>query len=144
MTTRTRIAVNLAVIAAVVIVPIASTPAGAAREHTIAAMAIDYLPPDSISINEGDTMTFVNTDPVAGIGHSVTQGTSQGAAPKFDSGVVAFGGSADVAGISELKQGEYLIQCQVHPIMTTVLFVGPVRDDPMDVLPLPEFGSPGR
>lgn len=144
MSTRTRIAVHLAVALGVVAVPVASAPAGAARQHTIAAMAIDYLPPDSISINEGDTMVFVNTDPTAGVGHSVTQGTSGGAAPKFDSGVIPFGESADVTGISELKQGEYLIQCQVHPIMKTVLFVGPVRDDPMDVLPLPEFGSPGR
>jgi plastocyanin len=126
-----RLALVLAILALpAVLVP---SPAGAAREHTIGAFFIAYLP-DTLTINKGDSLTFVNTDPFAGPGHTVTQATSTGVVPRFDSGIVPFGAAADVKGVPELPQGEYLIQCQVHPIMTAALYVGAESRSPVDTI----------
>ncbi len=131
MKTPTRIAAHLGLTAVSFLVVL--TPANAAREHTMGAFFIDYAP-DPLTINEGDTITFVNTDPFAGVGHSFTQGTPEGVAPKFDTGVIAPGASAEVKGISDLRQGEYLIQCTVHAPMRGHLFVGAPARPPTEAV----------
>ncbi len=124
-----RALVAFSAIAALALLPAA--PVSAKQEQKVAAFFIDYVP-HAISINEGDTIVFVNSDPFGGLGHSLTQGTYGGAAPKFDSGVVTLGQEKEVAGISSLPQGEYVIQCSVHPPMKGSLFVDPPARSPVD------------
>jgi len=111
-----------------------------ADDRQMAAFFIDYVP-QSVTINEGDTLAFANTDPFGGQGHSVTHETAPGEAPLFDSGVVPFGSVIEVPGIPELKRGDYLITCQVHPeVMRAFLYVGgesrPLTDALKDFLGL--------
>jgi plastocyanin len=126
----------LVVIAFGALLPI--SPAGA-DDRQMAAFFIDYLP-QSVTINEGDSLLFANTDPFSGRGHTVTHLARPGTAPLFDSGVVPFGSTIDVPGISDLKKGDYLITCQVHPIMRAFLSVGgpsrPLTDAVKDFLGL--------
>jgi plastocyanin len=118
---RTRfVSFALAVIAVGALVP--ASPASA-DEHQLAAFFIEYMP-RSVDINEGDTLVFVNTDPFSGDGHTVTHNAAPGEAPKFDTEVVPFGSAVDVPGIAELRAGDYLITCRVHPIMRGFLLVG--------------------
>jgi plastocyanin len=128
------VSLALGVIAFGALVPV--SPAGA-DEHQMAAFFIEYLP-RSVDINEGDTLLFANTDPFSGKGHTVTHHAAPGETPLFDSGVVPFGSTLSVPGISELDVGEYLITCQVHPIMRGFLFVGgpprPITDTISDFL----------
>jgi len=128
MSARTRIALHVAAAVALVLLPGMTLPAGAdSQHHTVGAFFIDYLPPDSVSINQGDTLTFVNTDPFAGEGHTFTMGTN-GVPAMFDTDVLPFGESGEVRGVSELQPGQYLVKCRIHPIMRAALFVGPPRD----------------
>lgn len=119
----------------------ALVPAGpaSADEHQVAAFFIDYLP-RNVDINQGDTLMFANTDPFAGPGHSVTHQAAPGETPKFDTGIIPFGSSMDIPGIADLKKGDYLIACQVHPIMRGYLSVGgaprPITDAVKDFLGL--------
>lgn len=127
-----RIAVRLALALATLVALMPAPPAAAARQHAIAAFFIGYVP-DSLTINKGDSLVFINTDPFAGVGHTVTHFTS-GTAPKFDSDVTVFGQSAEVRGISELEQGDYPITCRVHPIMKGQLLVGAEARAPTDTI----------
>ena len=138
MSARTRIAVHVFAALTVVILPGITPPAGAeSQSHTVGAFFADYVPPHSVSINQGDTVTFVNTDPFAGEGHTFTMGTS-GIPPMFDTDVLPFGQSGEVRGVSEMKQGEYLVVCRIHPsVMMMALFVGPPRPLQERVLPDP-------
>lgn len=130
--TGARVATHLLVVAATALVVF--TPAHAATEHRVAAFFIDYAP-DPIDINTGDSITFVNSDPVAGEGHSFTQAVyPREVTPKFDTGVIKTGTSAEVTGISALPPGEYLIQCTVHAAMRGHLFVHPPGRPPTEAL----------
>jgi plastocyanin len=93
-------------------------------DHTIGAFFIGYMP-DDLHIHKGETVRFVNTDPVSGPGHSFTQATANGAAPRFDSQVTPFGTSSDVVGISGLPEGEYVFHCKIHAVMRGYLSVDP-------------------
>lgn len=128
-----RIAVRLALALATLVALVPAPPAAAARQHAIAAFFIGYVP-DSLTINKGDSLVFINTDPFAGVGHTVTHSPASGTAPKFDSDVTVFGQSTEVRGISELEQGDYLITCRVHPIMRGFLFVGAEARSPTDTI----------
>lgn len=122
---------GLAVTASLSVVVV--TPADAARQHTVGAFFIDYAP-DPVTINQGDGITFANTDPVAGVGHSFTQVVAEGAVPRFDTGVIAVGDSVDVAGVSDLGPGEYLIRCTIHAPMRAHLSVGPPARPPTEAV----------
>lgn len=131
MSARTRtVAARLAVALATVALVLPGPPASAARQHTIGAFFIDYVP-DNISINNGDNVVLFNTDPFSGEGHTITHATN-GTPPLFDSEVVPFGQSAEVSGIPALNQGKYLFKCRVHPVMTGFLFVGGDPRSPTD------------
>ena len=124
----------LAVIALGSVVPV--SPAGA-DEHQMAAFFIEYQP-EAVTINEGDTLLFANTDPFSGRGHTVSHDAAPGETPLFDSEVVPFGSSVQVPGIADLKAGDYLITCRVHPMMRAFLSVGgpprPITDTITDFL----------
>ena len=129
--TAVRAVVALAAVAAMALLP--AGPVSAEQDQKVGAFFIDYVP-HAVSINQGDTLTFVNTDPFSGVGHSLTQATYGGAAPRFDSGVVTLGQEKEVAGVSSLPQGEYLIQCRIHPPMKGSLFVDPPARSPVDAV----------
>lgn len=112
----------LALTTAAVLVP--APPASAAEQQMVGAFFIDYLP-HAVQIRQGDSLTLVNTDPVAGEGHTFTQATYGNVAPKFDSDVTPFGQSSEVRGIPELPVGEYVIHCRIHASMKGSLFVDP-------------------
>jgi plastocyanin len=128
--TAARLAVALTTAAVLVPAP----PASAAEQQVVGAFFIDYVP-DGVQIRQGDSLTFVNTDPFAGEGHTVTQATYGDVAPKFDSDVTPFGRSSEVRGISELPVGEYLIRCRIHPSMKGSLFVDPPAPPPTERIP---------
>lgn len=68
----------------------------------------------TITIDQGQALTFLNQDPL--VQHTVTA-TLQDAAgqPLFDSGVVKGGGQAAVAGVPALAPGAYAFFCTIHP-----------------------------
>lgn len=92
-----------------------------AQQRVITAFVFRYYPP-SAELASGDTLVFVNADPLAGEGHSVTHAAPLGER-LFDSPVVLTGDSDEVNGVSELKPGSYSITCRVHAFMTGVLKV---------------------
>lgn len=122
MRARTTAAARLGLVCTAVALLLPTAPAAAAEEHRIGAFFISYVP-DNVTINRGDTLVFVNTDPFSGEGHTLTQATNE-ASPRFDTGLVGLGESAEVQGVSELQKGKYLFRCMVHDVMTGFLFVG--------------------
>jgi plastocyanin len=93
-----------------------------AAEHVIGSFLLTYVP-DVHGIRQGDSITFVNSDPFGVNGHSFTQATG-GATPRFDSGVAMIGQAVKVRGVESLPPGEYAVVCKVHPIMKGGLVVG--------------------
>jgi plastocyanin len=88
--------------------------------------------PVDVHIRQGQSLEFVNTDPLAG--HSLTSvattPTPDGAGrPIFDSGsgqVSGFGNASNVDGVEGLKPGSYQFICKVHSwAMQGVLIVDP-------------------
>ena len=130
----TFVTLALAVIAAGALIP--AGPAGA-DEHHLAAFFIDYTP-RSVDTNEGDSLTFANTDPFSGQGHTVTHHAAPGEPVLFDTEVVPFGSSVRVPNVENLKPGDYLIRCEVHSNMRAFLSVGgpprPITDAIEDFL----------
>ena len=94
-------------------------PAGAGQ-GVVTAFLFRYTP---VELASGDTLVFLNADPLAGDGHSVTHAAPPGER-LFDSTVVLTGDSDEVKGISELKPGSYTITCRVHAFMAGILKVG--------------------
>lgn len=87
--------------------------AGHAAPHVVGAMAVQFTPP-TVTINQGDTLTFVNTDtfsPFAGP-HNLVHSS---AFPLFSSGPPQGVGSVQpVAGVSVLPTGSYPFYCTFH------------------------------
>jgi plastocyanin len=122
---------------ALVVIALGSSLPGnpaSADDRQLAAFFIDYLP-QTVTINEGDNLMFANTDPFGGQGHTVTHETAPGERPLFDSEVVPFGSVIEVPGITDLKQGDYLITCRMHPeLMRAFLYVGAASRPPTDAI----------
>ncbi|MEA2474554.1 MAG: hypothetical protein QOE06_2469 [Thermoleophilaceae bacterium] len=94
----------------------AASPASAAEQNAYAA-AMNYATP-TITIGQGDTLTFSNLDSVAKhdlLGHD-------GA---FGSKLIGAGEQAKVEGVDKLAQGQYQFHCSLHGWMQGVLNVGP-------------------
>ena len=111
--------VGLAVAVPSVLFPV---PAGGAQQRVITAFLFRYNPSPA-DIAPGDSLAFVNMDPLAGEGHSVTQVAPPGE-QLFDSIIVPPGGAGEVIGASELPTGSYRITCRVHAYMSGTLEVG--------------------
>ena len=96
-------------------------PAGA-QQRVITAFLFRYNP-SPVGLASGDTLVFLNADPLAGEGHSVTHAAPP-AERLFDSAIVLTGDSSEVTRVSALKPGSYNITCRVHAFMTGILTVG--------------------
>ncbi|MGH8973474.1 MAG: cupredoxin domain-containing protein [Acidimicrobiia bacterium] len=130
----TFVSVALAMIVAGALVP---GGLASADEHQMAAFFIEYTP-KSVDTNEGDSLLFANTDPFSGEGHTVTHNAAPDQPRLFDTDVVPFGSTVQVPGVEQLKEGDYLIMCRVHPIMRGYLSIGgpprPITDTISDFL----------
>jgi plastocyanin len=110
-------------VVAVVVVSGGLLPARAgAEQRVVTAFGFRYNP-SSVEIASGDTLAFLNTDPLAGEGHSVTHAAPPGE-QLFDSPITPGGGLSEVSGVAELGPGSYRFTCRVHAFMTGVLTVG--------------------
>jgi plastocyanin len=99
------------------------TPAWAAGRSVVGAFLLSYVP-DVTGVTEGSTITFVNSDPFGVRGHTYTQATLPGVAPRFDSDIAMPGQAVEVRGVEKLPPGEYPVACRIHPNMQGGLIVG--------------------
>jgi plastocyanin len=107
------------------VLPVSMPVAGPVPEHHVFAVLRDYFPSSSITIKQGESIRFVDTDPTAGPGHSFTEVVpDESVAPKFDSGVVPPGTFKDVPNISSLPPGKYAFHCIIHEVLKGSLTVG--------------------
>jgi hypothetical protein len=114
----------LAALGLVVPVPVPVPVAGPVPEHHVFALLRDYFPSSSLSIKQGESVRFVDTDPTAGPGHSFTEVVPEGVTPRFDSGIVPPGTFRDVPNISSLPPGKYGFHCVIHEVLEGSLTVG--------------------
>jgi polyvinyl alcohol dehydrogenase (cytochrome) len=94
-----------------------AVPSASAAEQQAYAAAMNYATP-TISIGQGDTLTFTNVDNLAKhdlLGHD----------GKFGSELIGAGESSPVKGVEGLEQGQYQFHCSLHSWMQGVLNVGP-------------------
>ena len=106
------------------VLPVSAPVAGPVPEHHVFALLRDYFPSSSITIKQGESIRFVDTDPTAGPGHSFTEVVPEGATPKFDSGITPPGTFKDVPNISSLPPGKYAFHCIIHEVLKGSLTVG--------------------
>ena len=95
-----------------------------AADHTITAGPVpNTFAQTDVTIDQGDTVTFQNSDPT-GVFHDVTsdQNDSDGK-PLFASETIAGGKSAPVKGVEFLTTGDYKFHCSVHSFMTGTIHV---------------------
>ena len=101
---------------------ITAPSAAIADEHLATAVAFTFVP-ETITVEVGATLTFVNADPGSLTdGHDLTHDVAR-ADRLFGSDTVLIGTSTPVVGVSTLEPGLYPITCTVHPFMTGTLQV---------------------
>jgi len=74
-----------------------------------------------VTIDQGQTVTFQNSDPTAF--HDVTADQNGGGKPLFNSETIEGGKTAPVKGVEFLTTGDYGYHCSVHPFMKGTLHV---------------------
>ena len=91
-------------------------PGGVATTHFyLFVPGDDELGAGPVLMLEGTELHYANLDPAP---HSLTSvALKQDGSWLFDSGVVALGGTAPVAGTAELSPGDYPFMCSVHPAL---------------------------
>jgi|SRR5919106_4273713 plastocyanin len=98
--------------------------APAAVPNHVFAVLRDYFPSGDVSIKQGESLRFVDADPTAGPGHTLTETVPEGVTPKFDSDVVPPGTFKDVANVESLPPGQYSFNCKIHSGLKGMLTVG--------------------
>ena len=91
---------------------------GPCSRTAFTAFNLEYNPKRQKTVGYGETVEFINADPMsqeAG-GHTVTHLNPHGP-PRFDTGVVPFGHAVQVAGLRALTPQRYLFYCRNHPLM---------------------------
>lgn len=119
---------------------VAATPARAATQNVIAHSTAGYANP-AVVIEEGDSLDFVNADPL-GVPHNVVEDMVD--PPRFASATVAGGVTTPVVGVETLPAGTYLFFCDLHAWMKGSLQVVPDGTLPVDPPPIaPPSGDGG-
>jgi len=119
-----RLLVGAAIVFAVVLAAGASPGTGpqpaAAASNTVTIQGFAFSPA-SLTVNVGDTVTWVNKD--AGVQHSATSDT--GVTPAFDTNAFtgAADGSAASSAITFTTAGTFTYHCKVHPSMHGTIVV---------------------
>ena len=112
-------AVRRGVVAALIVSLVAAATAWA--EGTITARPVNSFSSAVTTIDQGETVTFRNSD-VAG--HDVvSEKAGDDSKPLFRSDIVAPGSSGPVAGTEYLTTGTYPFFCSIHPGMEATLEV---------------------
>jgi plastocyanin len=114
----------LAAFAAVLMLVAPAPVAGPVPEHHVFAVLRDYFPSSNVSIKQGESIRFVDADPTAGPGHTLTETVPEGVTPKFDSDVVPPGTFKDVSNVASLPPGKYSFNCKIHSVLKGTLTVG--------------------
>ena len=97
---------------------LSAAPGASAAEQNAYAAAMNYATP-TITIGEGDTLTFTNLD-------NLGKHDLLGQDGLFGSDLIGAGESSPVKGVEKLPQGQYQFNCSLHGWMKGVLNVGPV------------------
>jgi plastocyanin len=109
---------------AVAIVLVALLPAAASAEQVIYAQTIWRFDASTYTIDQGDTVRFVNGDTFSPGPHDVTANDNgPDGKPLFASKTIPAGQDAGVTGAEQLKTGSYGFICTVHSFMTATLVV---------------------
>jgi plastocyanin len=105
----------------------------AASDHRVVALSATYYSQNgsgTITVAQGDSVTFTNLDPPTPYGSSLTliyqvhSLTENAASPRFGTlNLVGFGGSANVVGVNTLAPGTYQFHCTRHIYMHGTLIV---------------------
>lgn len=93
-------------------------------EGTLVVAVNNHFVPETINLDQGGTLQFVNIDGGSDTefhGHTLTDLHEP---PRFTSALVAFPEAGEVKGVSSLAAGTYNFFCQVHPFMKGRLVVG--------------------
>ena len=101
----------------------AAMSSGGAGGGTLAVALNNHFLPETINLDQGGTLQFVNIDGLSDTefhGHTLTDLHQP---PRFTSAVVAFPEASEVDGVSSLAAGTYTFFCQVHPFMRGTLVV---------------------
>lgn len=102
-------------------------PPARADDRTVVAAGLRFVDArdglQPVEITEGDTLTFVNADPVSLTdGHNVTHDAPL---PLFASDTILVGSTTHVPGVENLSPGDYPFMCTIHPGMAGTLRVLP-------------------
>src|SRR3954469_6029139 len=106
-----------AVLVTTVAAAVGAAPDAHAAEQQAYAAAMNYATP-TLTIGQGDTLTFNNLDTLAKhdlVGHD----------GEFGSDLIAGGQSGPVKGVDKLSPGQYQFHCTLHGWMKGVMTVGP-------------------
>ena len=106
---------------AMALVALGPASAAAQADEQVTAVPFNRFSPASVTIDQGELLTFRNTDAAS---HNVTarQRGSDGR-PLFASRTITNGRSAEVDGARFLTTGSYAFLCTIHPTMTGTLNV---------------------
>jgi plastocyanin len=93
-----------------------------AADHTFSAGPVpNTYAGDSVTIDQGDTLTFQNNDQAL---HDITaDGKDSDGKALFKSETIGAGKSSPVEGVEFLTTGDYPFHCSVHPFMQATLHV---------------------
>src|SRR3954454_2993071 len=98
-------------------------PATSYADKTVTAETVWRFDASEYTIDQGEKLTFKNTDAVSPGPHNVTSNAKNGDKPLFASKTIKNGEEAAVDGAQQLKTGSYDFICTVHPFMQATLKV---------------------
>jgi plastocyanin len=106
---------------AVALVTLGPAAAAAQADEQVTAVPFNRFSPASVTIDQGELLTFRNTDAAS---HNVTaRERGSDGRPLFASRTITNGRSAEVDGARYLTTGSYAFICTIHPTMTGTLNV---------------------
>lgn len=117
----------------------AALPASARADKVIEAQVVWKFDAPEYTIDQGEKVTFKNSDTVSPGNHDVTADAAgpDGKTPIFRSATIDDGQEAPVEGVQQLKPGTYSFHCSVHTFMQAKLTVNPAKGAPPSTEPAP-------
>lgn len=105
----------------VAVVVLGPAAAVAQADEEVTAVPFNRFSPASVTIDQGELLTFRNTDAAS---HNVTaRERGSDGRPLFASRTITNGRTAEVEGVRFLTTGSYAFLCTIHPTMTGTLNV---------------------
>ena len=138
MIRRPGLALGLAAALAAGAISAVTAPASAAKQNVIAHSTVGYANA-AVVIEQGDSLDFVNADPL-GVPHNVVEDLVS--PPRFASATVGGGVTTPVDGVEAMAPGTYAFLCTLHPWMKGALQILADGTLPADPPPI-EVPDPG-